>query len=159
MEVAAVLNILNFSLLTNGICYTKHLGVEVSKAYKRVVSEKPYRPNISITRLECRGHVQKVVGARMRRLVKEKMCTNLHDAKFLGGKSPHRKYGAQITKWLSFSHQNGYQQGGSVWAIFFTNCQQMRNSSIVFVQVVMTVAVNTRTLPVQDLHINTSVVY
>jgi hypothetical protein len=51
-----------------------------------VVAEKPYSPNISVTMLECIGHVQKRKGARLRRLVKEKIGTNLHDGKPLGSK-------------------------------------------------------------------------
>jgi hypothetical protein len=37
-----------------------------------VVAEKPYGFNISVTKLECTGHVQKRMGARLRRFLKEK---------------------------------------------------------------------------------------
>jgi hypothetical protein len=86
MEVACVLNILNCSFRTRGICYTKCLGDGNSKAYQRVVAGKPYGPNISVTKLECIGYVQKRMGATLRRLVKEMARTKLHDSKALGGK-------------------------------------------------------------------------
>jgi hypothetical protein len=86
MESAGVLNIFNFSLHTRDICNTKYLGDGDSKAYQKVVAEKPCGPNISVTNLECISHVQKRTGARMRRLVKEKqeqncMTGNLLEAK------------------------------------------------------------------------------
>jgi hypothetical protein len=49
MEVAGVLNIFNFSICAQGICYTKYDGG--SKAYQGVVADKPYGPNISVTKL------------------------------------------------------------------------------------------------------------
>ena len=58
MQVAGVLNIFNCSLHTQGICYTKYLGDGGSKAYKRVVAEKPYDPQIPVTELEYLGYVQ-----------------------------------------------------------------------------------------------------
>jgi len=58
MQVAGVLNIFTFSLHTQGICYTKYLGNGDSKAHQRVVAEKPYGPQIPVTKLEYLGHVQ-----------------------------------------------------------------------------------------------------
>ena len=86
MEVAGVLNIFNHPLHTRGICYTKYLGDGGSKAYQRVVAEKPCGPNISVTKLECIVHVQKRMGARLRRLVKEKTGTNFMTANLLEAK-------------------------------------------------------------------------
>jgi hypothetical protein len=62
----------------------KYHGDGDSKTYQR--AEKPYIPNISVRKLEYVGHVQKRMGARLRRLVKEKTGTKLHDSKPLGGK-------------------------------------------------------------------------
>jgi hypothetical protein len=86
MEGADVFNISNRSVHTRGISYTKYLGDGDSKPYQRVVTKNPYGPNISVTKLECVSHVQKRIGARLRRLVKEKTVTKLHDSKSLGGK-------------------------------------------------------------------------
>jgi hypothetical protein len=86
MEGAGVLNIFNCSLHTQGICYTKYVGDGESKSYKRVVAGKPYDPNIAVTKLECTRHVQKRIGARLRRLVKEKRGTQLCGSKSVRGK-------------------------------------------------------------------------
>jgi hypothetical protein len=51
-----------------------------------VVAGKPYDPNTAVTESECAGHVQKTIGARVRRLVKEKRGTKLHDSRPVGGK-------------------------------------------------------------------------
>jgi hypothetical protein len=50
-----------------------------------VVAGKPYDPNIVVTKLECTGHVEKRIGARLWRLVKEKTGIKLHYSKPLGG--------------------------------------------------------------------------
>jgi hypothetical protein len=73
-EGAGVLSIFNRSLHTRGvgICYTKYLGHGDSKPYQRVVAGKPYDPNVTVTKLEYTEQVQKRIGARLRRFVKEK---------------------------------------------------------------------------------------
>ena len=86
MEVAGVLNIFNFSICAQGICYTKYLGDGDSKAYQKVFADKHCGPNISVTKLECIVHVQKRMGARLRRLVKEKTGTNFMTANLLEAK-------------------------------------------------------------------------
>jgi hypothetical protein len=59
MEGAGLLNIFNCFLHIQGICYTKYLRGGDSISYQRVVARKPYDPNVSITKLECEGHVRK----------------------------------------------------------------------------------------------------
>lgn len=53
-----------------------YLGDGDSKAFKSVVDSKPY-DNCDINKLECVGHIQKRVGGRLRRLLKEKKGNNL----------------------------------------------------------------------------------
>lgn len=84
MEVTAVLSTFSHFLHTQGIGYTKYLGEWDSKAKQRVFAEKPYGSNISVTRLGCIGHVQKRMGTSLRRHMKEKIDTKLHDNKHLG---------------------------------------------------------------------------
>jgi hypothetical protein len=87
MEGAGVLNSFNnCSLHTRGVCYKKCLLDGDSKAYQRAVAGKSCDPNIAVTELECKGHVQKRTGAGLRRLVTEKTGSKLHDIKPLGGK-------------------------------------------------------------------------
>jgi hypothetical protein len=75
MEGASVLSIFNFSLHSQGVCYTKCLCDGDSKSYQRVVAGRPYDPNIAVTKLECAGHVQKTIGARLRRARQGQNCT------------------------------------------------------------------------------------
>jgi hypothetical protein len=58
MEAASALNIFNCSPHAQGICYTKYLGDGNSKSFQRVVAEKSFDPKLSITTLECLGHVK-----------------------------------------------------------------------------------------------------
>jgi hypothetical protein len=51
-----------------------------------VVVGQPYDPNITVRKLEYTGHVQKSIGARLKRLVTEKRGTKLHESKLVGGK-------------------------------------------------------------------------
>jgi NH3-dependent NAD+ synthetase len=51
MDGAVVLNIFSCSLHTQGICYTNYLGDGDSKAYQRVLAEKPFESNMSVTKL------------------------------------------------------------------------------------------------------------
>jgi hypothetical protein len=85
-EGAGLHKICNHSLHTGGVCYTKYLGDGDSKSYQRVVGGKPYDPNIGVTKFECIGHVQKRTEGRLRRFVKEKRGTKLHDSKPVEGK-------------------------------------------------------------------------
>jgi hypothetical protein len=50
-----------------------------------VIAEKPCGPNISVTNLECIGYVQKKMGVRLGRLLKEKIGTRVHDGKTFCG--------------------------------------------------------------------------
>jgi hypothetical protein len=70
-----------------------------------VVAGKPYDPNVPVTNLECTGHVQEIIGSRLRRLVKEKRGTKLHDSKPFGGKG-------RLTQSEIDSHQDECQQFG-----------------------------------------------
>jgi hypothetical protein len=124
MEGAGVLKIFNLSVHTQCVCYTKYLGDGDSKAYERAVAEKPCGPNISVTKLECVGHVQKRMGARLRRLVKEKTGIKLHDSKPVGGKVRLTK--SETDKLQNFhgltirrNVNNLEVMKRTVWAVFF----------------------------------------
>lgn len=68
------------------MCYTKHLGGAGNKAYQMVISENSCGPDISVTNLECIGYVQKRMEVKLRRLVKGKIGTRVHDGKTFCGK-------------------------------------------------------------------------
>lgn len=124
MEVAGVLRIFNRSVANRGVRYTQYLGDGDSKAFDRVCAEQPYGPNVTISKLECIGHVQKRMGSRLRRLLKEKSKIVLEDGKKLGGKGRltnveidrlQNYYGLAIRR----NVENLENMKKAVWAIYF----------------------------------------
>jgi hypothetical protein len=124
MEGAGVLNSFNESFHTRGMCYTEYLGDRDSKAYPRVVAEKPCGQNISVTKLECTRHVQERMGGRLRRLMKEKAVAKLHGSKPVGGKGRltqsevdrlQNYYGLAVRRNVN----NLEAMKRTVWAVFF----------------------------------------
>jgi hypothetical protein len=103
MQVTAVLSIFSRSLHTQGIYYTNYLGNGTAKVTKRVFAEKPSSPNISAKGLECIVHVQKRMVTSLRRYIKEKIRTKLHDGKQIGSRccSFRLKYTNYKILWLS----------------------------------------------------------
>jgi hypothetical protein len=87
------------------------------------------------------------MGARLKRLVKEKLGTKLHDGKTLGSKG--RLTQSEIDKLQNYyglairrNVNNLETMIRAAWAIFFTSCQQMRKPNMFFAQMVMTVGGN-----------------
>jgi hypothetical protein len=129
-----------------------------------VVTGKPYDPSISVTKLEHTGHVQKRIGARLRGLVKEKTGSNLHNGKPLGGKGHFTQ--SEIDKLQNYygltirENVNNLEAiKRAVWAVIFyklsmnekpQNCLRPSGDGI---------WCNSRTMPVQDCPVNTSILY
>lgn len=67
-----------------GLQYVKYLGDGDSSSFKKVVDSAPYAGE-TIEKLECVGHIQKRVGARLRRLKQERKGLKLEDGKGLAG--------------------------------------------------------------------------
>lgn len=154
----------SFSLRTQSIYHTKSLGDGDSTAHQTVVAETPYGPNISVSGLECTGHVQKRMEARLKRSVKEKVGTKLHDSKPL--KSKGRLTQSAIEKLQNYydlairMNVNSLEaMKRAAWTIFFTSCQQMRNPNVFLAQMVIAVGGNCRALSVQGLHSNLNFLY
>lgn len=84
MESCAAIKLFNRSVDQYGVRYTKYLGDGDSQSFKSVVESNPY--DCTITKLECIGHIQKRVGGRLRRLLKEHKGKKLEDKKPLGGR-------------------------------------------------------------------------
>ena len=81
MEVSGALQVFQRSEKKRGVRYVKYLGDSDSNAFNHVVESRPYGNNISISKLECIGHVQKRMGTQLRRLK-----TKLPDGKPLSGR-------------------------------------------------------------------------
>lgn len=86
MELAGVQAIFNRSVTQNGVRYVEYLGDGDSKAFQHVIQSKPYGDEVEIKKLECVGHIQKRMGARLRKL-RQETKGKLDDEKPLGGKS------------------------------------------------------------------------
>jgi hypothetical protein len=164
MGGAGVLHIFDRSLHTQGICYTEYLGNGDSIAYQRVVAGKPYDPNIAVTKLECVSRVQERMRAALRILMKEKTRRKLHDSKPLGGKG--RPTHSEIDKLQNYyglairrNVNNLEVMKRALWAVFFHKLLTNENPSMMFAQVVVTVGLNSRTVPVQWLHMSINILY
>ena len=66
------------------LCYINYIGDGDSESYSDVVAKDPYNGK-EVKKLECVGHIQKRVGARLRKL-KSNSKSNLSDGKPIGGK-------------------------------------------------------------------------
>ena len=80
MEASGVKNIYNRSIETKKLRYTTYLGDGDSKSYNEISQSNPY-PGHKIEKLECIGHVQKRVGARLRTYVLQYKGQLLSDKK------------------------------------------------------------------------------
>ena len=85
MEVTGVNRIYSRSITERSLRYTKYVGDGDSKSYDSILKEKPYGPDVPITKVECIGHVQKRVGTQLRNLKSSTGKTILADGKMLGG--------------------------------------------------------------------------
>ena len=58
--------------------YNPFIGDGDSKAYNRVLREKPYGPDFQIKKEECIGHIQKRMGTRLRNLINKMKGKNFY---------------------------------------------------------------------------------
>ena len=63
-----------------------HTGDGDSKTHTTIIDEKPYGPECDIKSLDCIGHVQKRLGAALRRKKKEWGKRKFSDGKTIGGR-------------------------------------------------------------------------
>ncbi|XP_036148684.1 uncharacterized protein LOC118647819 [Monomorium pharaonis] len=78
MEVDGAVEMFARSEELHGVKYTSYIGDGDCKTYKGIVESRPYGDDVLINKKECVGHVQKRMGARLRKVKK--------DTKGLGGK-------------------------------------------------------------------------
>lgn len=67
-KVAGALAICSRSEAKLQLRYTKYLGDGDSKGFANVLESKPYGEDVSISKQECVGHIQKRLGERLRKL-------------------------------------------------------------------------------------------
>ena len=74
------MKIFSRSLEKRGVKYTNYLGDGDTKGLMKVVEARPYG-DTEIEKLECIGHIQKRMGTRLRRIVKDMKGKDLPDEK------------------------------------------------------------------------------
>lgn len=124
MEVAGVKDIFSRSLQWYNVRYINYLGDGDSKSFAAVSELKPYGNDVTIKKQECIGHVQKRMGARLRRLKTTMKGKALSDGKPLGGTKRltdevinmlQRDYGLAIRQ----NTQSVEAMKKAVWALYF----------------------------------------
>ena len=95
------------------IWYTEYLGDDDTKSYHDVVSSKPY-DDIPVMKLECIGHIQKRVGARLLKMKKNGDFKELYgdDDEDSNSKKRKKKRSLRLTDKDINKLQNYY---GTVW--------------------------------------------
>ncbi|XP_044580501.1 uncharacterized protein LOC123262383 [Cotesia glomerata] len=72
MEVEAIKTIFTRSEELHGVKYGNYIGDGDSKTFSAVIKLNPYGDELTVTKSECIGHVQKRMGTRLRSVKKEK---------------------------------------------------------------------------------------
>ena len=123
MEVVGVKEIFRRSVEKYNVRYINYLGDGDTKSYSAVIEDKP-NEDADIKKLECLGHVQKRMGARLRKLKSEMRGKRLSDGLCLSGRN--RLTDKIIDQLLSYyglairNNSNDLQaMKRAVWAIYF----------------------------------------
>lgn len=108
-----------------GVRYKYYIGDGDSKSFSQVAASKPYGNDFEIEKLECIGHVQKIMGKGLRQLKKLLGSKRLRDNKPIGGRgrltdaailSIQKYYGLAIRR---NTDSNEECMRKAVWAEFF----------------------------------------
>jgi len=116
------------------------------------------------TGTKLRRIVEEKTGTKLRRIVEGKTGTKFHDDKPLGGLNhlPESEIG-KLRNYYGLTVRRNVNNleamKGTLWVIFFKSCQWMRSPMMGFAQMLMQGGVKSRTVQIQDLHINISIVY
>ena len=86
IECTGAVEIWRRSVSLHNLRYTTFIGDGDSKSYPDVVADKPYGEGVEIVKSDCIGHVQKCLGAALRRKKKECGRRPLRDGKTIGGR-------------------------------------------------------------------------
>ncbi|GFX49322.1 uncharacterized protein TNCV_3334401 [Trichonephila clavipes] len=84
METVGMVRIFHRSLSHRSVRYTSYIGDGDSKTFSSITASHPYGEDITVSKIECVGHVQKRMGTRLRKL--KQMSSKLSDGKSIGGK-------------------------------------------------------------------------
>jgi hypothetical protein len=137
MEDVDIIPIFYCSLLTKGICYTKVFWWYGQQTIPKGDIGGALSPEISATKLECIGHVQNRMGARLKRLVKE-VGTELQNGETPGSQGHLTK--SEIDELENYYHlairknvSNLKGKNQTVWTVISTSSEQLLISNIILV--------------------------
>ncbi|GFX70430.1 uncharacterized protein TNCV_4473641 [Trichonephila clavipes] len=82
METVGMVRIFQRSLSHRSVRYTSYIGDGDSKTFSSITASNPYGEDITVSKIECVGHVQKRMGTRLRKL--KQMSSKLSDGKSIG---------------------------------------------------------------------------
>ncbi|GFT97511.1 uncharacterized protein TNCV_386821 [Trichonephila clavipes] len=124
-ESEGALRIFSRSLPNYNVRYVQYLGDGDSKEFLRVQESNIYDDEFPVEKLECIGHVQKRMGARLRALKNNLKSTKLSDNKPISGRGRltdaeilllQKYYGLAIRRNVGKSVAD---MSKSIWAIYF----------------------------------------
>lgn len=124
MESEGAVRIFQRSLTTRNVCYSEYLGDGDSKGFLKICEAKVYGEK-TVRKLECIGHVQKRMGARLKALRNELKSTKLSDGKKISGRGRltdaeilqiQKYYGLAIRRNTLKSVE---EMSKAIWAIYF----------------------------------------
>ncbi|GFU34567.1 uncharacterized protein TNCV_1992981 [Trichonephila clavipes] len=118
METVGMVRIFQRSLSHRSVRYTSYIGAGDSKTFSSITASNPYGEDITVSKIECVGHVQKRMGTCLRKL--KQMSSKLSDGKSIGGKG-------RLTDLITTYYGNAIRQNKTclsdmrkaVWAVYF----------------------------------------
>ncbi|GFT58322.1 uncharacterized protein TNCV_2118331 [Trichonephila clavipes] len=125
MESEGALRIFSRSLPNYNVRYVQYLEMEIRRGFLRVQESNIYGDEFPVEKLECIGHVQKRMGARLRALKNNLKSTKLSDNKPISGRGRltdaeilllQKYYGLAIRRNVGKSVAD---MSKSIWAICF----------------------------------------
>ncbi|GFX59028.1 uncharacterized protein TNCV_3814621 [Trichonephila clavipes] len=84
MGTLGMVRIFQRSLSHRSVRYTSYIGDGDSKTFSSITASNPYGEDITVSKIECVGHVQKRMETRLRKL--KQMSSKISDGKSIGGK-------------------------------------------------------------------------
>ncbi|GFV16011.1 uncharacterized protein TNCV_2197921 [Trichonephila clavipes] len=122
METVGMVRIFQRSLSHRSVRYTSYIGDGDSKTFSSITASNPYGEDITVSKIECVGYVQKGMGTRLRKL--KQMSSKLSDGKSIGGKG---RLTDRMIDLITTYYGNAIRQNKTylsdmrkaVWAVYF----------------------------------------
>ena len=100
MEPTGIKRMYQRSISSKKLRYTEYVGDGDTSSFNSVIKDHPYGPQVTITKLECVGHVQKRLGSALKKLIQSKSNNklSLSDGKIIGGKDKQKNNSCNISR-------------------------------------------------------------